>query len=81
MTLEDKIYFERVDELKNTVFELLGERGEIPEEVKQKIEMEGSKTVVKGWVKLAVQVSTICEFTEKMNEVKKKIMIELREQE
>lgn len=49
-----------------SILDFLGEYGEVPEELKNKITEEKDLTVLTGWAKLAAGVSGIDEFAEKM---------------
>ena len=56
---------------RNTIYELLEEFGEIPEELKLHIEKEHSVEILKKWHKLAARVNSIQDFMDKMEKPKK----------
>lgn len=81
MTLEDRIYFEVLDDMKEVVLELLEKKGEVSEKIRDKLARQSLKSVVKAWIKLAGEVTEISQFADKMNEVEKEIKMEMREQD
>ena len=66
MKFDEIIAYERLDEKKDAILELLEEYGEIPRSLREKIEKVVSKDVLTRWHKLAAKVETIEEFMEKM---------------
>ena len=78
MTLEDYIYYERKDALKEgkemgrremqveNILELLADYGDVPDSVREKITAEESEEQLAKWFKLASRVTSVEEFVEKM---------------
>jgi len=66
MKFDEIIAYERKDEKKDAIFELLEEYGEIPASVRARIDKEWSKEVLKRWLKLAAKVDTMEAFEEQM---------------
>lgn len=69
MTLEEKIFYERLD-AKNegkieAIVELLEEYGTLPDEILEKMSEIGDSKMMKEWLKLAANVGSIEEFLEK----------------
>lgn len=52
--------------MRNAIFELLEDHGEIPDELKKRIEAEYSMDVLKKWHKLAAKAVSIQDFMDKM---------------
>lgn len=66
MKFDDIIAYERRDELRDCILELLEDYGEIPQLVHEKLESTWSKEILRKWLKLTAQVNSIEEFIEKM---------------
>lgn len=49
------------------ILELLEDYGEIPEEIRQRLEEETNLGVLKEWVKIAARAQSIQEFADKMD--------------
>ena len=69
MTLEEKIFYERLD-AKNegkieVIVELLEEYGTLPNEILEKMSEIGDSKMMKEWLKLVANVGSIEEFLEK----------------
>lgn len=67
----EKIYNRGLSEgvsqgISDSIIEFLGEYGEVPESLKDKINNENDITVLKTWNKLLARVSSVEEFMEKM---------------
>lgn len=70
MKFDEWLAWEKQDVMEETrrisIFELLEEYGDIPEELKLRIEKEDSVEVLKKWHKLAAKVTSIQEFMNQM---------------
>ena len=66
MLLELMLKDERKEGRRDGIFELLEMYGEIPEDIRSRINDETDETVLKRWLITAAKVSSIDEFREKM---------------
>lgn len=60
------MYYERMDGKVEALFECLEELGDIPEEIREKIQGETDLELLTKWLKLVVRAESIEEFIEKM---------------
>ena len=71
MKWDTMIYYERQDAkiegVIESLFDLLGEHGEVSVELKEAIMKETKLETVKQWVKLAAKVNSLDEFVQQMN--------------
>ena len=70
MKYDDLMYYHRLDSKVECIFDLLEEYGEIPEQLKTKLEKVSDVELVKKWVKIAAKVNSIEEFEKEIDEVK-----------
>lgn len=66
MKFDDIIAYERRDQIRDCIMELLEDYGEIPQLIHERLESTWSKEILTKWHKLAAQVNSIEEFIEKM---------------
>lgn len=80
MTLEEKIFYERleakdegreegkIEGKMDSIFELLEEIGVVSDELRESVSKENDLDKIRKWLKLAAKVESIEEFVEKMKE-------------
>lgn len=67
MRFDDIIAMERKELLRDSIFDLLSDYGEIPESLKNRILDTYDIATLKRWLKLAARAGSIEEFTRQMD--------------